>query len=73
MEPIRILISYELRDQLEKEWWADYSQCAYPFFMWALMKHNAKLVRDGNNIPFQFEFITKNHADSFMSKYNLSE
>lgn len=65
----RILITYELRDQLTNEWWADYSQLSQPFFMWASIKYNAKLVRKIENHPFAFDFKTEKDFNFFTSKW----
>lgn len=65
----RVNITYELRDKLDKEWYSEYVQLSYPFFMWAKMKYNARMVWKIPDHPFAFEFETQKDADKFVEKW----
>lgn len=66
---VRVNITYELRDKLDKEWYSEYVHLSYPFFMWTEMKYNGKLVRNIPDHPFALEFKTQEDADEFTKKW----
>ena len=68
---MKLYVSFDLRDQLDKEWYSDYASLhlTYPFFLWIQLKYRAQLVRNCSPHPFALIFNTQEDFDNFLEQF----